>query len=332
MSRARKNNRNNNKKTKQEKYNADNEIIIGVTTINKEKRVDSKKSTRMKDKRRTSKDSNRRFRKKEKNNYYNYNEEISEFSKEQTIKKNNKKFVIIGFIISTIILIAGLVFVMTTPRFYITEIEIEGNDKNSSETYISLTKIELNTTNIFAISKNSIVKNIKENPYVESVEIKRVLPNKLQLNIKEREEAYQIKYNDDYVLLDKQGYVLKISKEKKDIIELIGLDCIKEEIKECERLKDDDLIKLDTVLKIVNQFKYNSIENTINSIDISNKSNIEIIIDNGDKKVYLGDASGLSERILWLKTVLEKEGKNKGEIFINGNLNESKVYFKPREK
>ena len=53
---------------------------------------------------------------------------------------------------------------MTTPRFYISDIEVEGNNKNSSETYISLSKIELNNTNIFAISKNSIIKNIKENP------------------------------------------------------------------------------------------------------------------------------------------------------------------------
>ena len=34
------------KKQKQEKYNAENEIIIGVTTVNKEKRVDNKRSTR----------------------------------------------------------------------------------------------------------------------------------------------------------------------------------------------------------------------------------------------------------------------------------------------
>ena len=45
--------------------------------------------------------------------------------------------------------------------------------------------------------------------------------------------------------------------------------------------------------------------------------------------MYLGDASSINERILWLKTILEKEKKNKGEIFINGDLNDSRIYFKP---
>ena len=55
----------------------------------------------------------------------------------------------------------------------------------------------------------------------------------------------------------------------------------------------------------------------------------KINIENGNKVVYLGDASNINERVLWLKTILEKEKKNKGEIFINGDLNSSRIYFKP---
>ena len=327
---------NSNKKTRQEKYNADNEIIIGVTTIKKEKRVDNKKSTRAnhnsKKNSRTSKNNKLKhdIKNKEKTKrdsiYYLENDE---FHKEEKIKKSNKKRFIISFIICLIIIISGLIFMMTTPKFYITDIEIEGNNKNSVDTYISLTKIDLNTTNIFAISKKSIIKNIKENSYVDSVEIKRKLPTTLLIKIKEREVAYQTKYNDKYIYLDKQGYVLEINEERDNTTKLIGLESISEEIREGYRLKNEDLIKLDTILKIINYCKYNSIENVITSIDISDKSNIVLNVDNGQKTVYLGDASNLSERMLWLKTILEKESKNKGEIFINGNMNESKVYFKP---
>ena len=322
------------KKQKQEKYNAENEIIIGVTTVNKEKRVDNKRSTRAnhdnKNKRKTSKGKNKKQKHSLKKSKIDYQiDKIEEISKEETIRKSNRKRNIICFIICLLILIAGAIFIMTTPQFYIKEIEIDGNSKNSVDTYISLTKIDLNTTNIFAISKNSIIKNIKENPYVESVEIKRKLPNKLHIDIQERKVDYQIKYNDKYIYLSRQGYILEINEKNDEIIKLVGLNTINDEIKEGERLKNEDLSKLDIVLKIVNQFKYNSIENVITVIDVSNKTNIQIELDNGEKKVYLGDASSLSERILWLKTVLDKEGKNKGEIFINGNMNDSKVYFKP---
>ena len=326
------------KKQKQEKYNAENEIIIGVTTVNKEKRVDNKRSTRAnhvnKKNNRTSQNRKRtkeRLKENKKVNSKN-NSRGREFTKEEKIKKNNKKRIIISVIISFIVLIAALIFMMTTPRFYISDIEVEGNNKNSSETYISLSKIELNNTNIFAISKNAIIKNIKENPYVDSVEIKRKLPTTIHIKITEREVAYQIKYNDNYIYLDKQGYALEINEERKDTTKILGLNSSNENINEGQRVKDEDLTKLDIILKIINYCKYNSIENTITSIDISDKSNIKLNIDNGEKTVYLGDASSLSERMLWLKTILEKEKNNKGEIFINGNMNDSKVYFKPAAK
>ena len=331
MARLKKQNMNKRKK-KQEKYNAENEIIIGVTTVKKEKRVEDEKSTRDSHKNRTTHKKEYNKQKKSKQNSVrrkNIEEiNIEKSSKEETIKKSNKKRIIVSIVISFVILIAGLIFMMTTPKFYISDIEIEGSRKNSVDTYISLSKIELNTTNIFAISKNSIIKNIKENPYVENVEIKRKLPTTLHITIKEREIFYQAKYNDNYIYLDKQGYILEINEEKKNTTKLIGLDSTNEALIEGQRLKNEDLLKLDTILKIMNYCKYNSIENTITNIDISDKSNIILNIDNGQKIAYLGDASNLSERMLWLKTILEKEKKNKGEIYINGNLNDTKVYFK----
>ena len=319
MSKQRKNTKSNRKKDKQEKYNSENEIIIGVTTIKREKRVEEKKSTRKKN--------NRNKTSYNKRVYQNNNEE--NYTKEKIIKKNNKKRIAICCILSLIILIACGIFLMTTPKCNITQIEVEGYSKNSEETYISLSKIELNTTNIFTISKNNIIQNIKENPYVESVEIKRKLPGTIHITVKERTAVYQVQNNGKYAYLDKLGYVLEIGEEIKNKTKIIGLDCTNKEIAEGQRLENVDLIKLDLILKILNQCKYNNIENEITEIDISNKLNIKLNIDNSNKIAYLGDASSINERILWLKTILEKEKKNKGEIFIDGDLNNSRIYFKP---
>lgn len=320
------------KSQQEEKYNADNEIIIGVTTIPKEVRVDKKKSARTKpvkdNKKRTS--NNKSAKKVDglgiNNKKKNKNKTLT---KEQEIKKINTKKIVISFFILLIIIIAGIVYFLTTPMFNISNIEVNGNNKNSIETYISLTKIELNSTNIFAVTKTGIAKNIKENPYVESVEVNRKLPNTIQINITERKVAYQASYNDQYIYIDEQGYTLEINNEKKDTTKILGLSSTNEGLTEGHRLNNEDLLKLDTVLKIINYCNYNSIENEISSIDVSDVSNYTINLDKDGQIVYLGDATNLSERILWLKTILEKEKGNKGEIFINGNLNSGKVYFKP---
>lgn len=322
-----------NKKKQEEKYNADNEIIIGVSTAPKEVRVDKNKSARTKQ---VTKPSNRtsnhkNSKKKNKKKVIN-NKNKKNLTKEQEIKKSNSKKVLISFCSLLIIVIAIAIYMCTTPMFNITNIEIKGNEENSIETYISLTRIDLNNTNIFAITKNKIIKNIKENSYVEEVEVKRKLPNTIQINIIERKPVYEMQYGEEYIYLDKQGYILEINEKSKELTKLIGLESTKEKITVGQRLVKNDLIRLDTVLKIMNYCNYNTIENSITSINVEDINNYIINFEEDKKIAYLGDNTKLNEKILKLKEILEREKGNKGEIFVTQNeINRNRVYFKPTE-
>ena len=49
------------------------------------------------------------------------------------------------------------------------------------------------------------------------------------------------------------------------------------------------------------------------------------------KIIHLGDASNLSNKMLYIVTIIEQEKEREGDIFANGDLNSNfKVYF--REK
>ena len=89
---------------------------------------------------------------------------------------------------------------------------------------------------------------------------------------------------------------------------------------------------MNNISKIINYCKYNSIENKISSIDVSDNENYILNFEEDKKIVYLGDASNLSERLSLLKTILTNEKGKKGEIFMNGDLNEDKVYFREEKK
>ena len=318
------------KKKNDNSYSSENEIIIGVTTKPKNVRVENKKTTRTNNNKKNNMSKPKKRTSKSKG-VPKKNSKIQN-DKDQKIKKINRKKGIAGFIVLFLLLVSGTIYMLTTPMFNITNIEISGNEKNSVETYISLTKVELNTTNIFAITKNSITKNLKENSYVEKVTIKRKLPSTLQINIEERKVAYQVKYNNQYIYLDKQGYILEIADEKENIVKIEGLTNLENSIDKSNRLDDEDLTKLNTIIKIINYCQYNSIDNQITSINCKDTSNYILTLEKEKKIVYLGDATNLSERILWLKTLLEKEKGNKGEIFINGDLSNRKEYFKPENK
>lgn len=336
--------KNSNKKNKKDnKYNAENEIIIGVTTKPKETvRVEKKKTARTnysknkKVKTNNTKNVNSKNKKNvqvvkskthKKNNNKSHRKEIT---KEEQIRKLNSKKIIISIVILLFIALGGTIYYLTTPVFNIANIEVYGNEKNSTETYISLSKINLGTTNIFAITNNGVGKNIKENSYVKEVEMKRKLPNTIQLYITERKVAYQIEYTSKYIYIDDQGYILEISEDKKDVPVIKGFSTVKENIN--QRLKEEDLIKLNVVAKFINYCKYNTIENKLTDIDVTDNTNYIMYFKEDKKTVYLGDASNLSERLSLLKTILNNEKNKEIEIFMNGNLNDDEVYIRYIDK
>lgn len=350
--------KNSNKKNKKDnKYDADNEIIIGVTTKPKEKvRAENKKATRTNTKpaqKKTNKGNvkaqtkgtlnkksasnknvknNKNVKANNKNIKTNKNVNKIEVTKEEKIKKSNAKKIIISIIIVLFIALGGTIYYLTTPVFNIANIEVFGNEKNSVDTYISLSKINLESTNIFAITNNGIKKNIKENPYVEEVTMKRVLPNTVQIYITERKVSYQIDYSGTYIYLDNQGYILELSEEKQDVPTIKGFTTIKESVQAGHRLVEEDLIKLNTIVKVMNYCKYNTIENKITSIDVTDDTNYIVKFEEDKKTVYLGDASNLSERLSMLKTILKNEKDKEIEIFMNGDLNKDDVYIRYAEE
>ncbi len=245
-------------------------------------------------------------------------------NKQPKLKKKNKVKVFI-FLIFLIIL---LVLLCSSSLFDIKSIEIYGNNRISKEKIISLSKLEQHT-NIFRFNKNEVVEDIKENAYIESIKVNRSLPSTVKITVEEREPTYMLQFADSFVYINTQGYMLEISNEKLNVPILVGFSTDLSNIKAGNRINLDDLKKMDMVLKIYETAKSNDIGELISKIDISNEKNYTITLDSEEKVVYLGDASDLNTRILYLKSILEVSKGKKGEIFLNVDLNSQNAYFRP---
>lgn len=278
----------------------DDEIIIGV---------ENKKAT-SKNKKTSKKTSTKNNKKK------------SVKQKKGKIRKQAKiVFGIIFFIIIAILLLCS-------PIFDIRNIEIAGNSKNSKEKIISFSGLELHT-NIFKFNKGLVKEKIKENAYIENVEVTRKLPSTVQIEVEEREAKYMLQFADSYVYINNQGYMLEISNEKLDVPILIGFTTDLSNIKAGNRINVADLNKMNMVIKIYEAAKSNGLGELITKIDISNEKNYTIILEKEGKTVYLGDCSELNTRILYLKSILETSQGKSGELFLNVDLNSQEAYFRP---
>ncbi len=256
------------------------------------------------------------------------NRRIIEKEREKIRKKKIARIVLLVFILIFII-----VCLTISPIFNVEEIEVKDNSKISSDRIISVSEIK-EYKNMFLFNKNTAIKKIlKSEPYIESATIKRTIPNKVTIYVKERKPVLQIKLEDDtYVYINNQGYVLEFSEEKLEntpVISQIETDLInlKNEDKTI-RLNENDLNFLGIILKVMSIMKDYQMDSYIVKFDLSNSDDLIVTLNQKNKKVHFGDCSDLNTRVLYLKKILEDTKNEKGEIFINGDLNEDYVYFR----
>jgi len=267
--------------------------------------------------------------KKSKNKKKKKNSSKSVKNKEQPNKSKvkNKKFGFVKVLLIMIIIIVLTILICSSSLFNINTITVAGNEKLSDNKVISASGLQLHT-NIFKFNKSKTISNIKENAYIEEVSLKRKLPNKVEIDIKERVATYMLQFADSYVYINNQGYMLEISNEKLEVPVLVGFTTDLSNITAGNRLNKEDLEKMNTVIKLYEIAKINDLASLITKIDISNDKNYTIILEGEGKTVYLGDGSDLNARMIHLITILDATKGKKGEIFLNVDLNSQKTYFR----
>ena len=242
------------------------------------------------------------------------------------LKKKKKIKRIIKTIILLALIIGGFCFALISPIFNVTEINVTGNEQISSDTIISLSQLEIGQ-NLFRFNRIKVSNEIKTNAYIENVKIQRKIPNKIEITIEERKRDYNVEFLNGYAYINNQGYILEIAEQKLELPVIKGISTPQEQIVEGNRLNDEDLEKLETVIQIMNICKNYDLDTKISSIDITNKSNYIINMDEEKKTIQLGNDSNLRNKILYVPAILTENKEKEGTIYLNGDINGD---FKPR--
>ena len=211
---------------------------------------------------------------------------------------------------------------LKAPIFNVAKIEVVGNNIVTKENIINISGIKVGE-NIFKYG-NKNENKIKENKYVDDAVINKIYPNTIKIDIKEREIKYQINLINSFVYIDKNGYILENSTIKKEVPIIVGFTINENDLLNKERLEKIDLEKLSKINKIVESSKTINIENLITEINIENE--YVLYLESKSKKIYIGDASNLINKMLYVQKILEKEEGKAGTIFVNGDITAG---FKP---
>jgi cell division protein FtsQ len=132
---------------------------------------------------------------------------MKENEKVRKKKKRKKKHYLLKFII-LIAFLTGMYFFFTSSLFDIQKITVEDNSHYTAEQIIGLAGAKTGE-NLFKAPLSEMKKKLLADPYIKSAKLMRKLPAQVVIVIEERKEDAAVPYGSKYVVIDKEGMVLR---------------------------------------------------------------------------------------------------------------------------
>ncbi len=228
-----------------------------------------------------------------------------EDEKELRRKKRKKRRLITGFVIFMITAISVAAVLSVTVLFPIKIVKATGSKLYTEKQIVKSSGIS-EDNNLFTLSAEAVTENLVRNlPYIDSVELKRELPDKITIVVNDATE-YACFYADDvYYVISQGGRVINAYTEQPENTFLI--EGCKAKCKVGKIIEFDDVKKKDLVFSIAENLDDKNV--FINKINVSDDFNITLTVE-GRFNVILGNKTNLDKKIAQLATMIESMDKN----------------------
>ena len=230
-----------------------------------------------------------------------------------------------GLIVLCILLTVAIGVGLLITQFRIAKIEISGNQHYTEGEMIAELKKEGYVDNTILYMLKSKVKQPREIPFVETMDVEYVDRNTIAVTIYEKTMAGCIENMGAYMYFDKDGIVLESSEKRFDDVPLVnGLEFDSVVINEPLPFKDKKTVK--QILNITQLIRKYELEVSKVKFDTNGVSlywkDIEII---------LGDPSEIDEKMAELPNMLEKAEGMKGTLHMEKfTVNSGIASFTPK--
>ena len=145
--------------------------------------------------------------------------------------ERKKRRVRTRFYVITTTLILGACFLLLSLSsiFTVDSIEVRGNKHYTAEEIINMGHAVPGRNLFYGLNKQEVEGYLEQNPYIKSAKVSRRLPSTMVIKVTERKEKLAFRYDDDYLIMDGEGILLKKTRNtpKTTLIEGIVVNKIK---------------------------------------------------------------------------------------------------------
>jgi cell division protein FtsQ len=200
-------------------------------------------------------------------------------------------------------------FLTHSPWFELRLINISGNEELRDDQVLKLSGLRLNR-NIFKINSKDIIKKIKSDKRVESVQLSKFYPGKIQIRLNEKKPDLLLssRYLPDLYGLSAEGEVIPLKGYYSYDLPLIsGVNS--KNLEPYSKVKDLEIRTALSFYKIVEE-EDPSFLNKISEINLEDKNNLVVVMVRTGAKIFFGagDFKEKFKRFIWIKDKLNYEG------------------------
>ncbi|MEW9122307.1 MAG: FtsQ-type POTRA domain-containing protein [Thermotaleaceae bacterium] len=194
--------------------------------------------------------------------------------------------------------IISFIIIFKTDIFSIEKVTVNGNTVLTEEEVVHMSGINIGNQ-IFKEKTSEIRGVLLQNPYIKEAHIKRRLPNRIIINIAERQEVALVPFMDVFLVIDEEGMVLKSEKESQHLKSIVGLQF--DHFMEGEILDVEESETLKKALEIIKGIDKRGI--SISGLDVTNRNNMVIRLTE-NMICRIGDGTNMDYRLKLLDKIL----------------------------
>ena len=214
------------------------------------------------------------------------------------VKKKWKKFVLTA-LLGTLILWSGYYLLERVPAFQVSKIVIKGTEQCNPKDIEKFSNLTYNKC-IFTIDLLNLHQKIKSIGWVNTVSVRRILPNTLQVTIQER-VPFGIIRADQHYLVDNKGVVIAPIQDQKawNLPLITGIP--EGTLLASRRVNSPSLHSALELLQLMQDLKVTWLSEVL-EISCENQENIVLYNKNRGREIRLG-VNNLQEKVIYLQTI-----------------------------
>ena len=169
--------------------------------------------------------------------------------KKKKRRRRRKKHPFLAFLIF-VLLVVGAVMVLKSPLFTITNIQVEGNLYYTPAQVIEMSGIKTGTNLLFDVKAKKSRSALLASPYIRVAEIERIPTHTIKIKVEERREYAAVSSETGYVIIDREGTVLRVAENEPELTIMEGITL--KTVEEGKPLEAEQTYLLSGTLKLLN--------------------------------------------------------------------------------